>query len=128
MVPVSPACWAPDRAPPGVKVSACRRAMARMRRRLLLLAVSPEPLEVGPQVLDLLGIAHARKGNAGAGDFLHRSADVLLEHCLVPGDTGVLHGVRKVVALERAGLAAIDPIERRSELDLRVGPGVVAGQ
>src|SRR5882757_6180301 len=102
--------------------------MARMRRRLLLLAVSPEPLEVGPQILDFLRIAHARKGHAGARDFLHRSADVLLEHCLVPGDAGALHGVRIVVALERAGLAALDPIERRSELDLCAVPGVMAGQ
>src|SRR4029453_3830163 len=102
--------------------------MARMRRRLLLLAVSPEPLEVGPQVLDFLRIAPARKGHARAGGLLHRSADVPLEHALIPGDAGALHGVRIVVALERAGLAAFDPVERRSELDLRVGPGVVAGQ
>src|SRR6266699_5953239 len=46
--------------------SACRRAMAPMRRGapLLLIAVGPEPLEVGPQVLDFLRIAHAREGHA----------------------------------------------------------------
>src|SRR5215510_6464253 len=102
--------------------------MALMRRRLLLLAVSPERLEVGPQILDFLGIAYARKGHASAGDFLHRSADEFLEHRLVPGDAGILHRVRIVEARERASGAAVDSIEWRSKLDLRIGPGVVAGQ
>src|SRR5262245_17598510 len=92
-----------DRAPPGVRLRACRRAMAPMRPELFLLAVSAELAEVGPKVLDLLGVAHARKGHAGAGDLLHRVADVLLEQGLVPGDPGVLDRVRIVIALEGAG-------------------------
>src|SRR5690349_24747409 len=102
--------------------------MASIRRGLLLLAVSPELLEVGPQVLDFLGVAHARESHAGAGNFLHRAANELLEHPLVPGDAGALHGVRIIEAVEGASLAAVDPVERRSELDLRLGPGVVAGR
>src|SRR5262249_51117886 len=129
-VPVSPAfCWASDRARPGVKaVSLPPGYGANATRLLLLRAVSPELLEIGPQVLDFLGVAHAREGHASAGNFLHRTANELLEHSLVPGDAGVLHRVRIVEAIERASLAAVDPVERRSELDLRIGPGIVAGR
>src|SRR5215813_9770895 len=104
--------------------------MAPMRRRaaLLLRAVCAELLEVGPKILDLLRVAHARKCHAGAGNLLHRSADVFLEHSFVPGDPGALHRIRVIVALEGAGFAAVDAVERRPELDLCVGPGVVAGQ
>src|SRR5262245_53602148 len=104
--------------------------MAPMRRgaALLLRAVYAELLEVGPKILDLFRVAHAREGHAGAGDLLHGTSDVFLEHGFAPGDPRAFHCIRVVIALEGAGVAAVDAVEPRPEPDLRLGPCLRAGE
>src|SRR5437764_717840 len=80
-------------------VQVCRAVKARLRA-LLLLAVRVELLEVVPERIALRLVAHAGKGHAGAGDLLHRIADVFLELCIAPGNAGILDRVRIVVAGE----------------------------
>src|SRR5262245_30379334 len=104
------------------------RAAARCAAPLLFLrAVGLELRQVRPEILDLLVVANADEGHARARHRLHRVLDVLDELFVVPGDAGILVHVGIVEALERPRLAAVDAVERRSELDLRVRPDVVAG-
>src|SRR5438445_13873762 len=65
---------------------------------LLLLAVLIEPLEEGPEIVDLLGILEAHECHPGAGQPLHWIGDVFLEGGLVPGDPRALVGVGIVEA------------------------------
>src|SRR5262249_58840246 len=83
-----------------------------------LFAVGVELLEVGPQFVLFLGIAHAGERHPRAGDLLHRVADIFLERRLVPGDPGILDLVRIVEAGEGPSVAAIEPVERRGLLGL----------
>src|SRR6516165_1030518 len=95
--------------------------------RSFLLAVVPELLEVGPQVPDVLVVLDADKRHAGAGHSLHGRADIGGEGFLAPGNAGALVGFRVIEPFPGAGLAAVDAVERRTELDLRLRPDVVAG-
>src|SRR5262245_33467286 len=54
-------------------------------------------------------------------------ANIFFESLFVPGYAGRFVGRRIVEAFERAGLATINGVERRSELDFCVRPDVVAG-
>src|SRR5258705_2774162 len=96
-----------------------RRRNAAARAGSLRLAVLVEMAEIGPEIADLLGILHARKGHAGAGHLLQWIGDVFLEDPLAPGDAGTLHGIGIGVVRKRAGKAAVEAVERRSELDRR---------
>src|SRR4051812_27272259 len=102
-------------------------AVAPATRLLLLVAVRPELLEVGPKVGDILVVLYADEGHARAGHLLHRSADVFRERFVVPGDPGPLVGGRVIEALETAGLATVDGVERRPKLDFGPFADVVAG-
>src|SRR5215470_3335161 len=93
----------------------------------LLLAVRPELLEIGPEVGNVLLVLDADECHAGAGHLLHRCLYIFMEHVLVPSDAGPLVGGRVVVALEAAGLATVDAVERRAKLDLGLGADLVAG-
>ena len=66
------------------------------------------------------------EGHAGAGELHLRRADEFLELRLVPGDVGVLHHVGIVEALEAAGFAAVEPVERRTKLDAGARACIVA--
>src|SRR3954447_26023930 len=96
-------------------------------RLLLLVAVRPELLEVGPKVGDVLVVLYADEGHSRAGHLLHRSTDVFRERFVVPGDPGPLVGRGIIEALETAGLAAVDGVERRPKLDFGRFADVVAG-
>src|SRR4029077_3504588 len=85
--------------------------VAPATRLLLLVAVRPELLEVGPKVGDVLVVLHADEGHTRAGHLLHRSTDVFWERFVVPGDPGPLVRGGVIEALETAGLAAVDGIE-----------------
>src|SRR5882757_3175979 len=97
-------------------------------RPLLLIAVRPELLEIGPEIGDVLVVLHADECHPGARHLLHRSTDVLRERLVVPGDAGRLVGGGVVEALEGAGLATVYAVERRPELDFCRFPDVVAGR
>ena len=56
--------------------------------------------------------------------FLMYSAKVAVAPC----DAGGLVGIGVVEAREGAGGAAVETVERRTELDLRAGTGVVTGK
>src|SRR5579862_1538769 len=95
--------------------------------RLLLAAVGFVLRDEGPQIGDLLVVLDAAERHAGAGRHGGRIADPLLEQRRVPGEVEALGGVGVVEAGVSGGLAAIDPVERGSELYLGVRPDVVAG-
>src|SRR5262245_7358254 len=92
------------------------------------LAVGPELLEVSPKVADLLLVLDAGKYHLGAGDLGARVADVFLEHLLAPGEAGILVGLRIVVALGSARLAAIEPVELGADLVFGIGANAMARQ
>src|ERR1700736_1175111 len=100
----------------------CARAAA-----LLLAAVGLELAHVGPQVARFLLVLDAREEHLGAGNPGARVLDVFLEGRLAPGDARILVGVAVVVAFGGAGLAAVDAVELRTDLVLRVLADVVAG-
>src|SRR5882724_7300271 len=104
------------------------RMPARPTLRLLLLAVGAELLEIGPKVGDVLVVLDSDERHASAGHLLHRRADVLGEGLVGPGDAGILVGLGIIEAVHGAGLAAVEPVLRRSELDPRLLPDVMAGR
>src|SRR5215510_12644722 len=91
-------------------------------------AVSPELLEVGPQIADLLLVLDAGEDHLGAGDLGARVADVFLERVLAPGDAGVLVGLGVIVAINAARMAALEAVEHRADLVLGVRADGMARQ
>src|SRR2546423_15352678 len=89
--------------------------------------ISPELLEIGPELGDVLVVFDADKCHAGARHFLHRRADIFGESFLAPGDAGRFIGWGVVETVGGAALAAIDAVERWAELDFGVRPDLVAG-
>src|ERR1700745_3107929 len=89
--------------------------------------ISPELLEIGPELGDVLLVFDHDKRHARPPHFWHRRADIFGESFLAPGDAGRFIGWGVVEPLEGAALAAIDAIERWAELDFGVLPNVVAG-
>src|SRR4051812_38400141 len=102
-------------------------AVAPATRRLLLVAVRPELLEVGPKVGDVFVVLYADEGHSRAGHLLHRRTDVFRERFVAPGDPGPLVGGGVIEALETASLAAVDGVEGRPKLDFGRFADVVAG-
>src|SRR4029077_13237034 len=99
----------------------------RWGRVSFLCPISPELLEIGPEVCNVLVVLDADKCNAGARHFLHRRADIFGESFLAPGDAGRFIGWRVVETVGGAALAAIDAVEPWAELDFGVRPDLVAG-
>ena len=99
-----------------------RRTAARLTRRPepcldadqahFLLPVAVELLEISPQIGALVFALDAGEHHLGAGNLGARIGDVFLETCFVPGDAGILVGFGVVVALDGAGLAAVEAVER----------------
>src|SRR5436190_15873627 len=96
--------------------------------RSFLLAVEPEFLQIGPKISDVLVVLDADKCHAGARHRLHGGTNIRGEGLLAPCDAGIFIGLGVVVALERAGLAPINAVERRPELGLRFRTNVMTRQ
>src|SRR4051812_5170071 len=92
------------------------------------LAVLVELRDVGPEIVDLVFALDAGERHLGAGNLGLRVLDVFLELGLVPGDAGILVGVRIGVALRGAGLAAVEPVQLRPDLVLGAFADGMAGQ
>src|SRR5919198_6106740 len=110
-------------------IAACwdEQALALAARSSFLRPIRPEFLEVGPQICDVLVVLDADEGHAGARHLLHRRADVFVERLPAPGDAGGFVGWGIIEALDGAGLAAVDAVERRAKLDFGIRPDVVTG-
>src|SRR5450756_482824 len=95
---------------------------------LLGLAVLVVLRDERPDIIDFLVFLDAGEGHLGAGNLGLGIPDVFLELGLVPGDAGILVGVRIGITLSRAGLAAVDPVQFGTHLVLGVFADGVAGQ
>src|SRR5262249_25198989 len=93
-----------------------------------LCPISLELLEIGPEVCDVLVVLDADKCHAGARHVLHRRADIFGESFLAPRNAGRFIGWGVVETVEGAALAAIDAVERGTELYFGVWPDLVAGR
>src|ERR1700694_5118685 len=87
-------------------------------RALFGLSVLVVLREKRPEIVDFLLLLDAGECHLGAGNLRLRVLDVFLELGLVPGDAGILVGVRIVVIRRGAGLAAVEPVEFRADLVL----------
>src|SRR6185312_2419588 len=94
----------------------------RWGRVSFLCPISPELLEIGPEVCNVLVVLDADKCHAGARHFLHRRADIFGESFLAPLIPEDLIGWGVVEPVEGAALAAIDVVEWWTELILASGP------
>src|SRR5258707_9218742 len=84
----------------------------------LLLSVLVVLREKRPEVAGFLLVLDAGEHHLGAWNLRLGVLDVVLELGLVPGDAGILVGVRIGIALRRAGVAAVEPVEFRADLVL----------
>src|SRR6516164_3661152 len=84
-------------------------------------------MQIGDQVLDLLLVLDARKGHLGSRNLRLRILDVLGKRRFVPGDPGRLVGLRIVEAFDRAGLAANQAVQCRTNRILGVVADLMAG-
>src|SRR5215216_1719934 len=84
------------------------------------MAVGTELLEVGPQIGDFLVVLDPGENHLGAGYLGSRILDVILERILAPGDPRILVGLGISIALDGAGLAALEPVEHRADLVLGI--------
>src|ERR1035441_2253793 len=82
---------------------------------LLGLAVLVVLRDIRPEIVDLFLVLDAGEGHLGAGNLRLRILDVFLELGLVPGDAGVLVGVRVVIVRGGAGLAAVAPVTQTGD-------------
>src|SRR5712672_336656 len=94
----------------------------------LLLSVLVVLREKRPEVAGLLLVLDAGEYHLGAGNLCLGVLDVVLELGLVPGDAGILVGIRVGITLSRAGVAAVEPIEFRADLVLGAFADRVAGR
>ena len=111
-----------------VQLGAPTGALMQIKSPLLLLALGVELLEVGPQIGALVFVLDAGEHHLGAGNLGARILDVFVEHGLVPGDAGILVRVGVIVALDGAGLAALEAVEHGADLVLGVRADRMAGQ
>src|SRR5260370_41906226 len=84
----------------------------------LLLSVLVVLREKRPEVAGFLLVLDAGEHHLGAWNLRLGVLDVVLELGLVPGDAGILVGVRIGIALRRAGVAARAPRGFRAVLGL----------
>src|SRR5258708_39669398 len=84
----------------------------------LLLSVLVVLREKRPEVAGFLLVLDAGEHHFGAWNLRLGVLDVVLELGLVPGDAGILVGIRVGIALRRAGVAAVEPVEFRADLVL----------
>src|SRR5271155_2124898 len=81
-----------------------------------------------PEIVDFLVVLDSGERHLGAGNLGLGIPDVVLEFGLVPGDAGILVGLRIGIIRRRAGLAAIQPVEFGTDLVLGAFADRVAGQ
>src|SRR5260370_12434606 len=81
----------------------------------LLLSVLVVLREKRPEVAGFLLVLDAGEYHLGAGNLCLGVLDVVLELDLVPGDAGILVGIRVGITLRRAGVAAPPPSECPAE-------------
>src|ERR1700687_386232 len=98
-----------------------------LRGALLGLSVLVVLREKRPEIAGFLLVLDAGKYHLGTWDFRLGVLDVVLELCLVPGDAGILVGVRIGVTRRRAGLAAVESVELRTDLVLGACADRMAG-
>src|SRR5258708_9458471 len=84
----------------------------------LLLSVLVVLREKRPEVAGFLLVLDAGEHHFGAWNLRLVVLDVVLELGLVPGDAGILVGIRVGIALRRAGVAGGEPGEFRARLFL----------
>src|SRR6267142_4228930 len=84
----------------------------------LLLSVLVVLREKRPEVAGFLLVLDAGEHHFGAGNLRLGVLDVVLELGLVPGDAGILVGIRVGITLRRAGVAAVEPVELGADLVL----------
>src|SRR4051794_28441373 len=94
---------------------------------LLRLAVLVVLRNERPEIVDLFLVLDAGKRHLRAGNLGLRVLDVFLELSLAPGDAGILVGVGVGIALDRAGLAAVQPVEHGADLVLGAFADRMAG-
>src|SRR5258707_15708184 len=82
----------------------------------LLLSVLVVLREKRPEVAGFLLVLDSGEYHLGTGNLRLRVLDVVLELGLVPGDAGILVGIRVGITLRRAGVAALEPVEFRGAL------------
>src|SRR3984893_17140054 len=87
-------------------------------RALLDLSVLVVLREERPEIVDFLLVLDAGECHLGPGNFRLRILDVFLELGLVPGDAGILVGVGVGITVSRAGLAAVETVQLRTDLVL----------
>src|SRR5260370_28086517 len=89
---------------------------ASCRHVLLFIAVGSELLQVAPQIRDFLVALDAGKNHLGARNLGPRISDVFLERFFVPDDARALICVAVTEAFNSASVAAIKPVQDRSNL------------
>src|SRR5665213_3174849 len=92
-----------------------RTTVRAFRRRCSgLLAVGPELLEIGDDIVNVLFLRQTREDHLGAWNLAARVLQIFLQGRLVPSDAGILVGIAIGVARISTGLAANDAVEHRS--------------
>src|SRR5215470_18732409 len=104
------------------------RAGRRAEARSLRLAVLVVLRNVRPEGVRLVLVLDAGEHHLGAGNFSLGIPNVFEEDILIPGDAGILVGVGIGIALDAAGLAAVEAVEHRADLVLGAFADGVAGQ
>src|SRR5690348_14765331 len=86
----------------------CRQGITRDESALLRLdvAVLVELRDIGPEVVKLALLLDSGENHFDARNLGLGILDIFLELLLVPGNTGILHGVRIGIACFGAGLAS----------------------
>src|SRR5262245_8585664 len=107
-----------------------RRGCAGRRgaRGSLRFAVLVVLRKIGPEVVGLVLVLDAGEDHLGAGNLPLGILDIFEEDFLAPGDAGILVGVGIGIALDAAGLAAVEAVEHRADLVLGAFPDRVASQ
>lgn len=100
---------APWRDPSSIKKVVTLHAMSFGR-------LSTRVLEVGNEVVSVLGLLQATEGHLGAGDVLLGVLEVVEEGLVVPLDTLLLVGVGVGVALDGTTLAAEEAVQGGADL------------
>src|SRR5262245_53208237 len=93
--------------------------------RSFILPIGTKLFEVGPKVAELLLVLDCKQHHR-AWDLACRVADEFLEGSLVPGDAGIFQPLAIHRVLDRACFAAVQTIEDRPDLVLRVLADAVA--
>src|SRR5258706_16054856 len=94
---------------------------------LLGLSVLVVLLKKRPEIAGFLLVLDSGEYHLGTGNLRPGVLDVVLELGLVPGDAGILVGIRVGITLRRAGVAALEPVEFRADLVPGAFPDRVAG-